>query len=267
MNNFLSIFLKVPEGVLEAELCGDSWTNMDRKCHRLTACHTADKIKVKNLITYTHAIEPIVYQKDEILEERISEKDKKNLMENTTLPKGYKFFLNSDLARYSNNCCGAWQNYFNGGVTIETFTPDGERMNITRNNGDNMYVEEYYGDYLSVINKFKGKQYFGKQTTYYSCSNQINVIEDYSETGEIIEKVMYYKNGNYKSRENGRFCVYYNENGEPTKIIKKQTVYLFENGRLKDISVFGDKKKDFYKRMKLKVARGKMETKILALIA
>lgn len=264
MNNFLSIFIKVREGVLEAVLCEDSWTNMDRKCHRLTACHTTNKIKVKNLI---YAIEPMFYQKDELLEERISEDDKKRLMENTTLPKGYKFFLNMDLARYSNDCCGAWQNYFNGGVTIETFTPDGERMNITRKNGENMYVEEYYGDYLSAVNNFRGKQYFGKQTTYYSCSNQVSVIEEYSESGEIIDKKTYYKNGNLKLRENKKFCAYYTENGELAKIVKNNTVYMFENGRLKDIIVFGDKKKNFYKRMKLKVARGKIETKILAFIA
>jgi hypothetical protein len=259
----MSIFLKVPEGILEAELCEDSWTNMKRKCSLLTACHTADKVKVKNIITYT---KPQVYQKDELLEQRISEDDKKRLMENTTLPIGYKFFLNADLARYSNNCCGAWHNYFNGGVTIETFAPDGERMNNTRKNGENIYVEEYYGDYLSVVNNFKGKQYFGKQTTYYSCSNQVCVMEDYSESGEIIEKKMYYKNGYMKSRENNRFCVYYNENGEPTKIVKNQTVYIFQNGKLREVSVFGDKKKDFYKRMKLKVARGAMQAKILAFI-
>jgi hypothetical protein len=264
MKNFLSIFIKVPEGVLEAELCEDSWTNMDRKCNRLTACHTTNKIKVKNLISYT--TKSIIYQKDEILEKEISEDDKKELMENTTLPKGYKFFLDMDLARYSNNYCGAWENNFNGGVTIETFTPDGERLNITRQKGENMNVEEYYNDYLSAVNNFKGKQYFGKQTTYYSGSNQVNVIEEYSESGEIIDKKMYYKNGYLKLRENKKFCAYYTENGEPTKIVKNNTVYMFENGRLRDISVFGNKKKDFYKRMKLKVARIKMEKKILAFV-
>jgi hypothetical protein len=117
------------------------------------------------------------------------------------------------------------------------------------------------------VNNFKRKQYFGKQTTYYSCSNQVSVIEDYSESGEIVEKKMYYKNGNLKLCENKKFCAYYTENGEPAKIVKNNTVYMFENGKLTDISVFGNKKKDFYKRMKLKVARGKMETKILAFIA
>lgn len=255
----MTIFLKVPEGVLVAELCADSWTNMERKCNRLTACHTTDKIRIINLNS------PSFHQ--EIMEQEISEDDKRSLMRDTTLPKGYKFFLNKDLARYSSNCCGAWQNHFNGGVTIEMFNPDGDRMNITRINGEKTYIEEYHGEYLSVINNFKGKQYFGKQMTYYSCSNKLSTMEEYSETGEIIKKVMYYKNGYYKSRENANYCAYYNESGEPTEIIKKQTIYLFENGRLKDIRVVGDRKKELYKKMKLKVARRKMETKILAFIA
>lgn len=260
------IYLKVPEGVLVAELLEDSWTNESRICQRLTACHTTDKLQVKYTKRIKYDIFESDYQENEILLEKLSEIDKEKLMENTTFPKGYKYFLNEELARYSNDCCGSWVNYFNGGTTTEIFTPDGERLNITRKQGNTEQVEEYYSGYLSAKNSFKNNKYFGKQYSYYSGSNQVHTIENFTETGEVVEKEVFYKNGNYKSRENKRYSAYFNVNGEPTKIIKKETVYIFENGKLKDISVYGNKKKDFIKRMKLKIARQKMESKILAFI-
>lgn len=262
----MTIYLKVPEGVLIAELLEDSWTNESRNCQRLTACHTTDKLIVKGTISINHLAIRKDYQENEILLEKILEIDKNNLMENTTLPKGYKYFLNEDLAKYSNENCGAWVNYFNGGTTTETFTPDGERLNITRQQGNTQQIEEYYSGYLSAKNYFKNNKYFGKQYTYYSGSEQVHTIEDYTESGEVVDKEVYYKNGNYKSRENNRYCAYFNEKGEPIKIVKKKTVYYFEDGKLKNINVYGNKKKDFIKRMKLKVARQKMESKILAFI-
>jgi hypothetical protein len=263
----MTIYLKVPEGVLIAELLEDSWTNESRKCQRLTACHTTDKLLVKHTKIINHTSGAIVAaQENEILMVELSDDDKKNLMENTTLPKGHKYFLNEDLARCSNEYCGAWVNYFNGGTTTETFTPDGERLYIIRSYGSTQQVEEYYSRHLSAKNNFKNNKYFGKQYTYYSESEQVHTIGEYSESGEVVDKEVYYKNGNYKSRENNRFRAYFNEKGEPIKIVKKKTVYYFEDGKLKNINVYGNKKKDFIKRMKLKVARQKMELKILCYI-
>lgn len=245
----MTIYLQVEGRVIKAKLLETSWTNESRKCVWKTACHTTDRLET---------------DQGDVLETELSEDDKKRLMENTTYPKGFKYFMDEELARRSRDFCGVWVNYFNG-ETTETFTPDGERMSCTRVEHGFMEVREYHLGCVSSVNIFKEDKYHGDQISYHQSSTLPRCIEKYVH-GKLIEKRTFHMNGILRSRENERFTAMYDEEGYPTKIVKGGTVYFFEGGVLKEVSVFGDRKKDLYKRIKLKLFRGRVQRKIMKFI-
>lgn len=246
----MTIYLQVKGRVIKGKLLETSWTNESRKCVRKTACHTTDRLET---------------DQGDVLETELSEDDKKRLMENTTYPKGFKYFMDEELARRSRDFCGIWVNYFNG-ESSEIFTPDGERMICTRVEGDFLEVKDYIEGVISSINRYKGEKLHGDQHSFHPHNNSVRCVDKY-EFGELVDKKVYHMNGNLQSRENKKFSATFDEGGSPTKIVKGSTVYFFENGVLNDVCVFGNKKKDFYKRLKLKLFRGKVQRKIIRWIS
>jgi hypothetical protein len=246
----MSIYLKLNGDVVRGKLLETSWTNESRKCVWKTACHTTDRLET---------------DQGDVLETELSEDDRERLMENTAYPKGYKYFLDEELARRSRDFCGVWVNYFNGKNT-ETFSPDGERLSLMCEDGDTLEVKEYAGGDLCSINRYLGGRLHGDQLSFYPEDNSIRCLEKY-ELGDLVDKRVYHANGILQSRENERFSTMYDREGLPTKIVKGDTIYFFEMGVLKDISVFGDKKKDLYKRIKLNIFRGRVQRKIMRYIS
>lgn len=242
----MSIYLKVNGDVVMGKLLETSWTNESRKCVWKTACHTTDRLET---------------DQGELLEMDLSDDDKRHLMENTTYPKGYKYFLDEELARRSRDFCGVWVNYFNGKNT-ETYSPDGERLSLMREDGDALEVKEYAGGDLCSINRYLGGRLHGDQLSFYPEINSVKCLEKY-ELGNLVDKRVYHTNGILRSRENERFSVMYDEGGLPTKIVRGDTIYFFETGVLRDISVFGDRKRDLFKRIKLKLFRRRVQRKIM----
>lgn len=242
----MTIYLQVEGRVITAKLLGTSWTNESRKCVWKTACHTTDRLET---------------DQGDVLETELSEDDKRRLMENTTYPKGYKYFLDEELARRSRDFCGVWVNHFNG-ENSETFTPDGERMICTHVEADFLEVKDYIDGVISSINRYKGEKLHGDQHTFYPQDNSVRCVDKY-EFGELVDKRVYHLNGNLQSRVNEKFSATYDEEGSPTKIVKGNTVYFFEGGVIKDVSVFGNRNKDIYKRIKLKLFRERVQRKIM----